>query len=301
MSRIKYGNLLILFLLFALCLVISGCAKKSAVNPPAKEAKAAKEKNKGEVIATVGGQTITAEEYKEEMALLPPVYRAMASSNQQQFIDSLINKRLLLQEAKKRRLENNENVKKLLEKAKDEIMIQELIGIEITDKIKMADAEIEKYYQQNKDKYVEPAKTRASHILVDSEVMAQKVLSDLRGGADFATEAKEYSLDIPTKDRGGDTGYFAKGALLPEFEEACDKLKVGETSGVVKTGLGYHVVKVTDRKEAQPRPLSDVKSEIENELFVEKQINLYEELMKKLKEAKEIKINSAALEKAGTE
>ncbi|MDD5681459.1 MAG: peptidyl-prolyl cis-trans isomerase [Candidatus Omnitrophica bacterium] len=302
MSRIRYGNFLILFLVFMFCLGIYGCAGKASTTttPPAKEAKAAegvKAKSAGDTIATIGEDAITIEEYKEEMALLPPVYRAMASSNQQQFIDSLVNKHLLLAEAKKRHLENSENVKRLLEKAKDEIMMQELIGIEITDKIKVTSDEIDKYYQLNKEKYMEPAKTKAAHILVDSEVVAQKVLADLRSGADFAKEAQEYSLDAPTKDKGGETGYFAKGTLLPEFEEACDTLKTGETSGIVKTGLGYHVIKVIDRQEAQPRPLEDVKGDIENELFIEKQISLYDDLMKKLKEGKEIKINSAVLEK----
>jgi len=292
------ASLCILLLAAAFCLGTYGCAKKNTASVPAE--KAARSKT-GDILATIGTDTITTEEYKEEIALLPPVYRAVAASNKQQFVDSLINKHLLLEEARKRHLENNANVKKLLEKAKGEIMMQELIGTEISDKVKVTDADIEKYYQSNKEKYMDSAKIRASHILIDSEVVAEKVRADLRHGADFAAEAKEYSLDLPTKDKGGDTGYFAKGTLLPEFEEACDKLAVGETSGVVKTGLGYHIIKVTDKKPPEPRPMEEVKSEIENELFVEKQVNLYDDLMKKLKEGKDIKVNSAVLEKLSAE
>lgn len=295
MSRIKRNGLGILTVLLCFAILL-GCAKTAGVS---QKAAGTGEKKNDEVIVTVGKDAITVSDYEEEMAMLPPVYRGMAMANKQQFLDSLINKHLLSAEAKSRHLENNNNVKKLVAKAQDEIMMQELIGIEITDKIKITDSDIEKYYEANKDKYIEPAKTRASHILVDSEVVAQKVLADLKGGADFAAVCKEYSLDAPTKDKGGDTGYFAKGTLLPEFEEACDKLQVGETSGVVKTALGYHVIKVTERKGPEPRPVSEVKNEIENELFVEKQISLYDDLMKKLKEGKEIKVNNAVFDKMG--
>ena len=296
MLRIVRKGVVILAVL--LCISLFGCAK-----PESKSLKAKPEdvKMRDEVIATVGSDVITVSDYEEEMAMLPPVYRSMAISNKQQFLDSLVNKHLLSEEARKRHLENSDNVKKLLAKAKDEIMMQELIGIEITDKIKIDDGEIEKYYEANKDRYVEPAKMRVSHILVDSEVVAQKVLSDLSGGADFASVCKEYSLDLPTKDNGGDTGYFTKGSLLPEFEEAGDKLKVGETSGIVKTSLGYHVIKMADKKGPESRPLAEVKSEIENELFMEKQIALYDDLMKRLKEGKAVKINNAVFDKMGAE
>ncbi|MBU4376827.1 MAG: peptidyl-prolyl cis-trans isomerase [Candidatus Omnitrophica bacterium] len=306
MSRIKkealITNTLCASLSILLCFIAYGCAKKTDQTPIRGQAAEKGGLVKvGEVVASVGGENITISEYEEEMAMLPPMYRSMAISNKQQFVDSLINKHLLLGEAKRRHLENNENVKKLLSKAKDEIMMQELIGIEITDKIKITDDDIGKYYEANKDKYIAPQKTRVSHILVDSEVVAQKVLFDLRKGEDFAVVCEEYSLDIPTKAKGGDTGYFAKGSLLPEFEEACDSLEVGDTSGVVKTGLGYHIVRVTDRKESQPRQLSEVRNEIENELFIEKQISLYEELMQGLKKGKEVRVNNTVFDKIGIE
>src|SRR3989338_8761258 len=100
-----------------LCFAIYGCAKTENASPERKEPAV-----KNDVIATVGNDAITVSDYEEEMAMLPPVYRSMAISNKQQFMDSLINKHLLLEEAKSRHLENNENVKKLLLKAKDEII-----------------------------------------------------------------------------------------------------------------------------------------------------------------------------------
>lgn len=306
MRRIKKEGLakkmLSAVLLVLLCLTAYGCAEKSAMPPNVEPAAEKSKAMKGDdVVAVIGDRDITVSEYEQEVAMLPPVYRGIAISNKRQFLDSLINKQLLLEEAKRLHLENNENVKKLFLRAKDEIMIQELIGMEITDRIKINESDIEEYYHANKDKYTAPARTRASHILVDSDVVAQKVLSDIRGGADFAAVCKEYSLDLPTKDLGGDMGYFIKGSLLPEFEEACDSLEIGGTSGVVKTSLGCHLIKVTDRKDAEPRQISEVQSEIENELFIEKQIALYDELMNRLKKDKEIKVDTAIFDKIEAE
>jgi len=117
-------------------------------------------------------------------------------------------------------------------------------------------------------------------------VVAQKVLSDLNNGADFAAVCKEYSLDLPTKDKGGDTGYFIKGSLLPEFEEACDKLEVGQMSGIVKTGLGYHIIKVTERKEAKKVEYADVKEQVK-ENYIEEETG---KLVQKLKQDAKIEI-----------
>ncbi|HDI51475.1 hypothetical protein DRQ15_03700 [candidate division KSB1 bacterium] len=85
-------------------------------------------------------------------------------------------------------------------------------------------------------------KMRAAHILVKTEAEALHILQQLRQGADFEELAKKYSLD-PSARKGGDLGYFGKGELLKEFEEAVLKLKPGEISGVVKTPLGYHIIK----------------------------------------------------------
>ena len=125
---------------------------------------------------------------------------------------------------------------------------------------------------------------------------ADKILDDLKRGGDFAELAREYSLDIPTKDKGGDLGYFAEGTLLPDFEEACGKLEVGEVSGAVKTGLGYHVIKILDKKETAQRTLEEVKDDIKSKLLLDKQTLLYDELLQKLVGEQEISINKELLE-----
>lgn len=288
MSSVRHGSNTIAFYLFLIFAITFGCGRKGAIEPTKPKSE--------EILARVGEEVITTNDYKEEFAMLPPSYRNVARLGRDELLENLINKRLLLQEAKRRNLENSENVKRLFNKVKEEIMIQQLLDRKISDEVEVTDSEIEKHYSENQNKYMEPAKIRASHILVDSELIAKKILEDLNRGGNFAELAKEYSLDISTKDKGGDLGYFEKGALLSEFELACDKLNVGEMSDVVKTDLGYHIIKVLDKKESRLKILEEVKDDIKSELLLDKEISLYNSLLQELRKNQNITINKELLE-----
>ncbi|NLU10807.1 MAG: peptidylprolyl isomerase [Tepidanaerobacter acetatoxydans] len=119
----------------------------------------------------------------------------------------------------------------------------------LTSDIKVTDEEVKKFYEDNKTMFELPApEIRASHILVDTENEAKKILAEIKAGADFAALAKDYSKDPGSKELGGDLGYFSKGKMDPEFEKAAFALKPGEISDVVKTTFGYHIIKVTGER-----------------------------------------------------
>ncbi|WP_255547842.1 peptidylprolyl isomerase [Crassaminicella indica] len=111
----------------------------------------------------------------------------------------------------------------------------------------LTDEKLKKYYDEHKEEYKD-IQVRASHILVDQEEKAKELLKRVKNGEDFAKLAKENSKCSSSK-KGGDLGYFGRGKMLPEFEKAAFSLKVGEISDIVKTEYGYHIIKVTDRKE----------------------------------------------------
>ncbi len=138
--------------------------------------------------------------------------------------------------------------------------------------------EVEERYKQNSQTYSVPEQIRASQILFKTEgkdaaavtKQAEAVLAKVKAGADFAALAKQFSEDDKTKATGGDLDYFGKGAMPPEFEDAAWGLEVGKTSEIVKTPLGLHIIKLTDRKAAATKTLAEVRGQIEDQIRWEK-------------------------------
>jgi len=134
--------------------------------------------------------------------------------------------------------------------------------------IEIGDDEIQYYYDTNIDEFKHPESIRARHILFENEEKAKKILKKVKSGADFAEMAKRHSTG-PTRDKGGDLGYFERGKMVPEFEEVAFALGVGEISDVVKTKFGYHIIKVEDKKEAYVDEFDAVKEKIKKKLLIE--------------------------------
>jgi peptidyl-prolyl cis-trans isomerase D len=95
---------------------------------------------------------------------------------------------------------------------------------------------------------------------------AEEVLAKARAGADFAALANQYSQDESNNKTGGDLGFFGRGAMVPEFEQAAFALEPGQISDIVQTQFGFHVIKVTEKKPGETRPLDQVRTQIEDQL-----------------------------------
>ncbi|CUB52023.1 Foldase protein PrsA 2 precursor [Bacillus subtilis] len=137
---------------------------------------------------------------------------------------------------------------------------------------------------------------KASHILVSDENEAKEIKKKLDAGASFEELAKQESQDLLSKEKGGDLGYFNSGRMAPEFETAAYKLKVGQISNPVTSPNGYHIIKLTDKKEL--KPYDEVKDSIRKNLEEERIADptfSHKLLQKELKKAN-IKINDSELE-----
>lgn len=260
MKSFKNVKYLVLAMVFILAISITGCTSENK-----------------DVVATVGDEKITQDELND---VLVKMYGKEA-------LNSLISEKLVAQEIKKNdikvsdedvdkemaALENQYKEQGGLEAAlknsnmteadlKDQIINQLSLEKLLADDIKVSDEEVAAYYEENKEQFSQGEQVDASHILVESEDLAKEIKGKLDDGGDMAALAKEYSTDPGSKDNGGKLGFFGKGQMVPEFEEAAFSNKVGEISDPIKSEHGYHIIVVNEKKEAQVGSLEENKEDI---------------------------------------
>jgi peptidyl-prolyl cis-trans isomerase D len=154
---------------------------------------------------------------------------------------------------------------------------------DLAGKVTVDPAEVERYYNKNKDAFRVPDRVKARHILIATtaaspgeapdqktvdaaRAKAQDVLKQVKAGGDFAELAKKYSQDPGSKDKGGELGWFGRGQMLPEFEKVAFAQNKGQISDLVQTDYGFHIIQTEDKEEAGVKPLAEVKNDIEKEL-----------------------------------
>jgi len=157
-------------------------------------------------------------------------------------------------------------------------------------KVSVAGTDIERAYNNNIEQYTTPEQVRASHILFKTEgkddaavkAKAEDVLKQVKAGANFADLAKKYSEDDSAKT-GGDLDYFGRGKMVPEFDEKVFTMEVGQTSDLVKTQFGYHIIKLEDTREAQFPAFDEVKGQLRQRMEQQKLGAFVEEIRAKAK------------------
>ncbi len=191
--------------------------------------------------------------------------------------------------------ESFDQVKQQIQKG---LLFQKLLEAQVADKINVTIEDANQYYQENRKRYEEPEQVKASHILIKpdtadpntdpneakakAEAKAEGLLEQIKTGADFADLAKANS-GCPSSKNGGDLGFFRKGQMVPAFDTAAFALEVGQISDVVETTFGYHIIKVTEHKDAVTKMFEQVKDEIMQQLMQRKQRELAGQFIESLK------------------
>ena len=157
----------------------------------------------------------------------------------------------------------------------------------------VTDDEVKARYEKEIAALPKQEEVRARHILVKTEDEAKAIIAELDKGKDFVELAKEKSTD-PNKSEGGDLGYFTKGRMVPEFEQAAFSMEKDTYSKTpVKTQFGFHVIKVEDKRDAPPPAYEDVSQQVRQLLMRDK----YLELIAKAKAEQKVEIVDEALRK----
>ena len=236
-------------------------------------------------VATVDNHVITAQDVLNATNRLPKKIKDKPLSEiYPKIVNELINQHLITKQAYKDKFDKQEEVIDILKKNKDQIIAQYWLNNFLLNKT--SEEKIKNFYT----KYLETFKTfkefNASHILVNEEDEAFQIIKKLENKSKFSELAKSYSVG-PSKEKGGNLGWFRSGQMVKEFEEAILKLKKGTiTKKPVKTRFGYHIIMLNDIRNSRPKKINDIKQNIVERI---KQ-NSLSNLEKQLRKNKSIKI-----------
>ncbi|MBN2111915.1 peptidylprolyl isomerase [Candidatus Woesearchaeota archaeon] len=269
------------------------------------------------VAATVNGEKIMKEEVLAEYLKVPVEYRNLMTTDT--ILEGMIVEKLLLQEADKMGItvtdeevdvytqalldaygiteenltksleEAGSNMEELKEQFRDRLIITQLLNETIFSEIEVSEDEINNYYEENIAQFTTPEMVRASHILVNTSEEAESIRNKALEGVDFGELAKEYSV-CPSSANEGDLGWFTRGDMIKEFEDAAFALKLNQISGIVETQYGFHIIKVTGKAQSSVQPFEEVKSGIEQTLLNQKQTLGVELFTQQLRANSEIEI-----------
>ena len=226
------------------------------------------------VVARVNSQDITE---REVLLFLQPFGQQalmlyQSPQGRKMVLDDVISLRLFSLEGEKAKLDQTQEFKDAIESTRRAMLAQAAMR-ELLKDIKVDESEAKKFYDENKQSFMQPERVHAKHILIsgDADELAAKIISDLKAGASFDVLAREYSQDPGSKNNGGDLGEFPHGIMVPEFDKAAFSLeKPGDISEPVKTQFGIHIIKLEEKFPESPAPFEQVKDRIIQELREQK-------------------------------
>jgi len=250
------------------------------------------------IVAWVNDEVITLQELNDVIIENP-------NANKKEILQGIIEQKLILQEAIKQGVEipdeqvdeimdamkkqfptekafedallkEGTNKGELREKYKENLIKQQWIGMEVRKRVRVSPEKINKIRKNLSEEI------RVRHILVKSAEEAVLILARIDRGEDFEGLAKEHSI-CPSGKNGGDLGFFHRYQMIQEFSEKAFNLKIGEVSQVVKTNLGYHIIKMIEKRETPRDTLQTLIQEQEEKLKKEAFEQEIEALLKELK------------------
>jgi peptidyl-prolyl cis-trans isomerase C len=244
----------------------------------------------GAVVARVNGKALHQRDFA---AMLPDDYQqALTSQELKDYLDRWIATQLLYDEAQRSGLAVTGEIEAKLEQYKKDLVADLFVQEVIREKAVVTDDEVRDYYEQRVDQYTK--EYRVSHILLSSLEDVEEVKERLKKRT-FSWVERRHSLDRHT-GVGGDLGFLSKGNMIPEFEAVVFGMEVGEVSDVIESEFGYHLIKLTDVRDARSKlEYDEVAAEISGTLLLQKRAAVYDSLIAALVRDADIEITDPRL------
>jgi len=247
-------------------------------------------------LAKVNGKTLTEKDMEAALAGMTPEQREGLLKDQasrRQVVQSLIDQEVLLQEAEKEKLDQDQEFKDAQAAFKRQYLTNRVLQKSLTGKL--TDSAAKKYYEANRSKF-STDQVHAMHILVSDELEAKELIKKAKATNEdgFKALAEKLSKDPSAKNNRGDLGFFTRGTMVEEFTEAAFAGKDGQVlDRPVKTSFGYHVIRVVGKKPGQVMSFADVENSVKSML----RNQLAENYVNQLREQAKISLDSKAVDK----
>jgi peptidyl-prolyl cis-trans isomerase C len=283
MRKLKTG-LIVSALMMAITL--TGCSKEGDIA------------KSSQVLAKVGDKEITMSYFERHMDKLPESVQRLAieKTGKKALLEGMINREILYDEALRKDLDKDVEIKRRLEDIKKELITNALIQREIIDKLKIEDQEVEEYYRNNPDEFRNRKEIRISQIIVPDKKVAGEVMERLRAKADFAELVSKYSTDKPSAARKGDVGYFTYKQLPEVVRDSVFRLGAGEISQPYEIGGHYEIYRITDKR-AVSYSFEQIKEPLKKQLLEKRFKESLKTMLDNLKKDVKVQINEGLLEK----
>jgi peptidyl-prolyl cis-trans isomerase C len=244
------------------------------------------------ILAIVNGKSINQSEFDYRWSELSDAARARydRQGGKKKFLDDLISREVLLQEARRQGLDQSLALRERMERLKEQLILDELMKDAAAQPVQISDAELDAYYQSHDDMLLAARQIRGAQIVMANVFQAKDLKHQINQGWNFSKLAQRYSLDEKTKADGGEFNFSRKGVLDPAIEQFLLTQKVGAVSDPVETTAGFHLIKVISRDPDEAKHIEAVRQQLKRELYAEKRRKQVEEVLAKLRSSATIRM-----------
>ncbi|MCP9455762.1 MAG: peptidylprolyl isomerase [Nitrospira sp.] len=248
------------------------------------------------VVALVNGRPITQKEFELRWKELSDATRARyeKEGGKRRFLDELVTRELLLQEARRRGLDQTDAIREKVRRYKEQLLIDELLKDKLLADVELSKEELEAYYQQHAHELLDPLKVHVWLMLLPNVYAAKDLENQINRGGSFAKFAQRYSIDDTTKANGGSLGPYRKGLIPPEVDAVIRTLKPGVVSEPIKSEAGYYLVMTTPLEREIIEADLATQERLRQELLAEKRRKRFEEVIADIRAKATIRVGQAS-------
>jgi peptidyl-prolyl cis-trans isomerase C len=240
-----------------------------------------------DLVAVVGDHTISRTEFETGFASRPQTFTSYDAEieGRRNFLADMIDQKLMVIGAYKQGLDESSEIQRLIEQQQGKFLLDQLYKQKIANQVEVSEADVQKWYENMGEEI------HARHILLANLEDAQAVRTELDGGADFTTMAKERSQDPSAAQNAGDLSWFRWGTMVPAFQEAAFNLSENEISEPVQTDFGFHVIQLLGRRQVDRQPFDQAKPSIEQTIRQQKTQTRLREFLVTVKDKAELRLD----------